>query len=95
MILRFLLQNYPDRQEAEYVIDGFTNGFELGMTSFPEPEDRCENSTAAMSKPEVTLELINKVEKGHMMGPFDSPPLEGMVYSPIYLVKKAGSEGKY
>ena len=85
-----------DQQEAEYVIDSFTNGFELGMSSFPDPGEPCKNSAAAQSKPEITLELINKeIEKGHMLGPFDSPPLEGMVYSPIHLVKKAGSKGKY
>ena len=32
---------------------------------------------------------------GHMLGPFDEPPLEGMVYSPINLVPKARSKNKY
>ena len=31
---------------------------------------------------------------GHMLGPFDEPPLEGMVYSPIHLVDKAGDPNK-
>ena len=37
--------------------------------------------------------LIDKeVQKGHMLGPFDEPPLEGMYYSPINLVEKAGGK---
>ena len=78
------------------MIDGFMNGFELGMTTFPEPNEPCENSAVAHSNPQATTKLINKeIKKGHMLGPFDSPPVEGMVFSPIHLVKKAGSEGKF
>ena len=31
---------------------------------------------------------------GHMLGPFDEPPLEGIVYSPIHLVNKARDPNK-
>ena len=43
-----------------------------------------------MQKMEVTSQLIDEeVKMGHMLGPFNEPPLEGMVYSPIHLVDKA------
>ena len=39
--------------------------------------------------------IDDEVAKGHMLGPFDTPPFENMVFSPINLVPKAGSEGKF
>ena len=39
-------------------------------------------------------ELVNKeVQLGHMLGPFRTPPLPNLVFSPLNLVPKAGSEG--
>ena len=32
---------------------------------------------------------------GHLLGPFDDPPFEQMVFSPINIVPKAGSVNKY
>ena len=94
-ILKKLLVNYPDKQEAQYVISGFTNGFRLGLEREPLPRDPCENSAKALKNEEVTSQLIaEEIEMGHMLGPFDEPPLEGMVYSPIHLVDKAGDPNK-
>ena len=96
VVLRELLEEFPDREEAEYVIQGFTSGFRLGLASKPHPRPPCENSHAAMSHIEETTALITKeVEMGHMLGPFDSPPIENLVYSPIHIVKKAGSPNKW
>ena len=67
------------------------------MTRFPEPNEPLENSKIVQEKPEVAQELVDKeVAKGHMLRPFDHPPLEGMFFTPINLVEKAsGKEGEY
>ena len=49
-----------------------------------------------MRKPEVVQALIDKeVKLEHMLGPFDEPPFKDMVYSPVNIVPKAGSNNKY
>lgn len=97
-ILRALLKDYPDQQEAEWVIQGFTKGFPLGVDpdKRPYPRPPCENSDEANRKPDVVRELVQKeVKLGHMLGPFDEPPLPNMVYSPLHLVPKAGDVKKH
>ena len=97
-VLRQLLQDYPDKDEAQFVIDGFTRGFPLGVdpAKRPQPRGPCENSQAARERPDITRALVAKeVELGHMLGPFDEPPIPNLVFSPLHLVKKAGSEDKW
>ena len=97
-VLRQLLVKYPDPDEAKYVIDGFTRGFPLGIDpeKRPQPRGPCENSDDAKANPEIVRELVEKeLELGHMLGPFDEPPLPDMVFSPLHIVPKAGSENKY
>ena len=46
-----------------------------------------------LRNPEAARKLIEKeIMLGHMLGPFDKPPLKGMVYSPINFVPKASSK---
>ena len=82
----------------EWVINGFTNGFPLGIDpdKRPEPRESCPNSDVVRSKPYVLRKLVQKeLDLGHMLGPFDEPPLPDMVYSPLHLVPKAGNLDKY
>lgn len=96
--MRQFLKDYPDQKEAEFVINGFTNGFPLGIDpeKRPKPRPPCENSDKAKEEPEKLRELVKKeLELGHMLGPFDEPPLPDMVYSPLHLVPKAGAPKKF
>ena len=46
--------------------------------------------------PDVAQHMIDEeVAKGHMLGPFTKLPFPNMFFSPINLVPKAGSEGKF
>ena len=96
-MLRELLKDYPDQKEANWVIQGFTVGFPLGLApdKRPEPRAPCPNSSKAQADPDTVRELIQKeLELGHMLGPFDDPPLPNMVFSPLHLVPKAGDSNK-
>ena len=61
----------------------------------PPPNEPPLNGRNARRHPDITQQLIDKeVELGHILGPFDEPPLEGLVYSPIDIVPKPG-KNKY
>ena len=91
-----LLEDHPDQELVKYLLDGYTKGFKLGLTRFPNCRQPCKNPREALRNPEIVQELIDKeVRLGHMLGPFDNPPFEQMVFSPINIVPKAGSVNKY
>ena len=95
-ILEEYLVNYPDRREVHYVVDGFCNGFELGLTSFPESRGPCDNYEMVQNHLAEAQALVDKgVAMGHVLGPFDKPPLPDMVFSPFNLIPKANSLGSY
>ena len=76
------------------MIDGFKNGFKLGMTRRPDPRGPCLNSREVRQNPEIAQELVDKeIAVGHILGPFDTeaPPLPNLVYSPINIVPKPGT----
>ena len=91
-----LLEDHPDRKLVKYLLDGYKNGFKLGLMHLPKSRPPCKNPREALQKPEIVQELIDKELKlGHMLGPFDKPPFTEMVYSPINVVPKASSQNKY
>ena len=91
-----LLEDHPDQQLVKYLLEGYTFGFKLGLTRVPNCRQLCKNPREALRKPEIVQELIDKeVPLGHMLGLFDEPPFEQMVFSPINIVPKAGSVNKY
>ena len=71
-----LLEDHPDHELVKYLLDGDTNSFKLGLTRFPQPRLPCKNPREALHKPDIVKELIDKeLRLGHILGPFDEPPL--------------------
>ena len=90
-ILRDFLKDHPNRDLVNFVIDGFTHGFKLGLTKYPPPGQPCENSRAVKWHKLQTLKLVNEeIAKGHILGPFDEQPFPSMVFSPLNVVPKNG-----
>lgn len=86
-MLASLLDGYHDRN---YVVQGFTHGFDLGID--------CEktiksSSPTCFARNELFEKLGQELEKGYLLGPFDQLPLEDLVTSPICVVPK--SNGKW
>ena len=93
-VLCDLLKTHPDHNLVYFVVNGFEEGFELGLKCFPTSCPPCTNLKGAHKKLEETLKLINKhLAKGHMFGPFDKPPFPNIMFSPLNLVNKAGNPG--
>ena len=80
----------------KYLIDGYTNGFKLGRNHRPPARKAPRNLRECERNPHIVQELVNKeIRLGHVLGPFDEPPLPNMVFSPLNIVPKQGSKSKY
>ena len=88
-MLKHYLRNHPDCNLVDYLVEGYTKGFSLGIEREPKPREPCKNSQAVQQSPEIAQKLVDEeVSKGHIIGPFDTPPIPGLVYSPINIVRK-------
>ena len=83
--LRQLAAFYPHRQLLDYILDGFTNGFDIGFQgSFNDPNTRPRNlRSAALYEEQVDLAVHREISRGHTSGPFSSQPFQRTHCSPI------------
>ena len=80
----------------QYLVDGFSYSFKLGLNKRPRPREQCDNSSAVKKNPEIAQQLIDaEIEKGHILGPFSKLPLPNLVFLPINIVPKAGGSKKF
>ena len=84
------LEGY-DEAKREYLLKGLREGFSIGSRGeVTNKEPR--NLKSAYDNPDIVDKKLQlELDAGRMLGPFDSPPLENMVISPIGLhPKKSG-----
>ena len=82
-----LIKGYSD---YDFISNGFTNGFKLGLKSNPhlvasKREKRSRNPKILSDK------LQAEVSHGRIIGPFKTQPIRGMMVSPMYCIPKPGS----
>ena len=95
-VLAQYLENYPNTQSKNKLINGFTHGFHIGCHSMPEPRAPPSNNKNILEKPEIAQEMVNEeITLGRMLGPYDNPPLANLICSPLNLVPKAGDPMKH
>ena len=86
--LAIKLREYPLREQAQELENGFRFGFRLGFIG-EKIGQKSKNLTSALELKTKTLEKINKeIEKGRVAGPFETVPLCNFRSSPIGLVPK-------
>ena len=91
--LAIKLRDYPLRQQARELEDGFKFGFRLGFIG-ERVEQKSKNLTSALDLKAETMQKINKeIIKGRVAGPFDTVPLSNFRSSPIGLVPKKIARG--
>lgn len=90
--LTVALSSY-NNDEAEFLLDGFTNGFSLNYTGPRQPRVS-KNLNSALQNIQIVQQKIDKeLAAGRVAGPFKDPPLVNLQVSPIGLVpKKAPGE---
>lgn len=84
---------YPDREFVDYLLDGFTTGFDTKIDSkyLDISTKECKNLNSAIQNPLDVDKLIHdEVNKGFLAGPFDSLPFKHYRVSPIGV-----AQGKY
>lgn len=85
--LKHYLQFY-DKVEAEFLLEGFLNGFSIQYTGPRSPRD-AKNLRSTTLNPELISRQIEKeVNAGRVAGPFSKRPLPNLIVSPIGLVPK-------
>lgn len=89
-VLTRMLQNYPDREISDYLIEGFSEGFRV-QYSGPRLPLSCDNVLSADQYPEVLWETLHaEIELDRIAGPYKSRPMSNLRTSPIGLVLKDG-----
>ena len=95
LLTQMLQQSNYDPVKIEFLQQGFANGFDIGYQG---PKIRQSNAKNIPLKVGNETELWNKIIKevklGRVAGPFDNPPFENYIQSPIGLVPKSGNLGK-
>ena len=78
------LENHPDRNFVQFLINGLRHGFDTGVRFPPQKSLECENLLSARKDPDfVTEELQREKDKGYVIGPFDQSPYEIYRVSPL------------
>ena len=83
-----------DKEKSEYLVKGFKEGFDL---NYQGPLANCRREAPNLklrigSKTELWNKVMNEVELGRYAGPFENPPFDHYVQSPIGLVPKDKSK---
>ena len=79
-----------NEQKRKFLVDGFKYGFSL---QYQGPLKDCQRTASNLklrvgSKLELWNKVMNEVELGRYAGPYEEPPFEAFVQSPIGLVPK-------
>ena len=83
-----------DRKESEFLINGFTHGFEIGYEGAEEVKITSPNLKFRGIGDNITLwnKVMKEVKEDRYAGPFEKIPFDNYIQSPIGLVPKDGGK---
>ena len=89
-----LLEHYNyDKQKTEYLVEGFTNGFDFGYEGPTQRRDTAENIPFSVGdRTEMWNKIMKEVQLKRFAGPFEDVPYDTFIQSPVGLVPKAGNK---
>ena len=91
-VLRHALASHPDRNLVDFVLQGFTFGFDIGFRGLGVPSRPNNLRSARNNSQAVTDAICKEITRGHTAGPFQAAPLDGLHCSPLGSApKKDGS----
>ena len=84
--------NY-DEAKTQFLVDGFSHGFDFGYRRPSSRRDMVDNIPLKLgTKQDLWDKVMAEVKVGRYAGPFESPPYDTFMQSPIGLVPKAGGK---
>ena len=88
--LKILLnESKYDKDESEFLVDGFSNGFDLGYRGPEDIQQQAKNLKFTIGdKIELWNKVMKEVKEKRYAGPFEQIPFENYIQSPIGLVPK-------
>ena len=79
----YALQNHPEPELVQYLIDGLSFGFDIGTKVKPTLSRPRNHKSARVNAEGVTKAIVKELERGHIAGPFSSPPWPDLHCSPL------------
>ena len=77
------LEGHPDQELCNYLINGLTNGFDIGYHG-PHSPSLPKNLRSALEHEEaVTKAICKELHRKHTSGPFQEPPIPNLHCSPL------------
>ena len=94
-LVRFLTEAKYDPEEIKFLGNGFKYGFDIGYSGPKIRQSTSDNIPLRVgSKTELWNKIIKEVKLGRVAGPFDQPPFQNYIQSPVGLVPKSGNKGQ-
>ena len=86
MLANLLRETAYDESKTKYLIDGFTNGFDIGYRGPTNRQDTSSNLPLRVgSKVELWNKVMKEVKLSRYAGPFESIPFDTYIQSLIGL----------
>lgn len=93
--LQSLLQDHPDTQSTEYLMNGLRFGFHTGFQDLPKNSLECKNLKSASLNSDSVTEIVNKeLNLGYLYGPFSEIPFRHYRINPIGIAESKYSKKK-
>ena len=87
----YLNKSNYNSEKSDHMIDGFSNGFSIGYQGPTNRQDTSRNLPLHIgSLAEIWNKVMKEVAEYHYAGPFEVPPTEYFIQSPIGSVPKVG-----
>ena len=91
-----LLAKYPHRNWAHRLVYDLVHGVNIGFRGPRSQRRESRNFTASLAEnAAITTDLVAEVALHHIAGPYEQPPFEHYVCSPLKTVPKKGNAAKF
>ena len=89
MLHKLLIETNYNNEETKFLVDGFTNGFDLGYRGPIQIKQQSKNLKFTIGdKIELWNKVMKEVKEKRYAGPFPEIPFENYIQSPIGLVSQ-------
>ena len=88
-----LIQSEFPKDKTAFLVDGFTDGFDIGYNGLQDRQDQSNNLPFSIGNSTILWNKVMKeVKVGRYAGPFEKIPFKNYMQSPIGLVPKSGNK---